>query len=140
EEAKERALKNSKLLGIGALNVEAKGYAVKAVQADYFPKVTGSALYLHFQDDLGTVLTGGGRSVSGPRGTPLLTFPVTSVNVPVLNQDSSWVIVGAVQPITDLLKVRQGVKIARADEQIALAELDKGARALASGVEQLYWG
>jgi hypothetical protein len=29
------------------------------------------------------------------------------------------------QPITDLLKVRQGVKIAQADEQIAQAQLDK---------------
>jgi outer membrane protein len=139
-EAKEKALKNSKLLGIGALNAQAKGYAVKAVQADYFPKVTGAAIYLHFQDDLGTVLTAGGRTVTGPKGTPLLTFPVTSVNVPVFNQDSSWALVGAVQPITDLLKVRQGVKIARADEQIAQAELEKGARALASGVEQLFWG
>jgi outer membrane protein TolC len=45
-----------------------------------------------------------------------------------------------VQPLTDLLKVRQGVKIAQADEQIAQAQLEKGTRELLLGVEQLYWG
>src|SRR5262249_54853743 len=59
---------------------------------------------------------------------------------PVLNQDTAFTTVAAVQPITDLLKVRQGVKIARADEQIAAAQRDKGTRELLSGVEQLYWG
>src|SRR5262249_43536914 len=44
------------------------------------------------------------------------------------------------QPLTDLLKVCQGTKIARADEQIAQAQLEKGIRELVSGVEQLYWG
>ena len=47
---------------------------------------------------------------------------------------------GVVQPLTDLLKVRQGVKIARADEQIAQAQQEEGIRKVASGVEQLYWG
>jgi outer membrane protein TolC len=140
EEAKQRALDSSKLLQLANLNAESKAFAVKAVRADYFPKITATALYLHFNDDLGTVLSGGGRSVSGPKGVPLLTFPAFAVNVPVVNQDSSLAMFMAVQPITDLLKVRQGVKIAQADEQIARAELEKGTRELASGVEQLFWG
>src|SRR5262249_18430289 len=108
--------------------------------ADYFPKVVGSVLYLHFNDDLGTVLTGGGRQVSGPKGRPLFTFPTFSVNAAVLNQDSAYAALTAVQPLTGLLKVRQGVKIAQADEQIARAQLEGGIRKLVSGVEQLYWG
>jgi hypothetical protein len=48
--------------------------------------------------------------------------------VPVLNQDASFANIGAVQPLTDLLKVRQGVKIARADEGIAQARQEKGIR------------
>jgi outer membrane protein TolC len=140
EEAKQRALESSKLLQLASLNAESKAFAIKAIRSDYFPKITGTALYLHFNDDLGTVLATQGRTVSGPRGVPLLTFPAIAVNVPVVNQDSSLATVGAVQPITDLLKVRQGVKIAQADEQIARAELEAGARKLASGVEQLFWG
>jgi outer membrane protein TolC len=140
EEAKERALNASKLLTMASLNVESKAFAVKAVQADYFPKVTGTALYLHFQDELGTVLATTGRKVQGPLGRPLVTFPPTVINVPVYNQDSSFAMVAVLQPVTDLLKVRQGVKIAQADEGIAKAQLEKGIRDLVSGVEQLYWG
>jgi outer membrane protein TolC len=140
EEAKQRALANNKLLNLASLNAESKAYAVRAARADYFPKVSGNVLYLHFNDDLGTVLTAGGRTVSGPRGQPLVTFPVTAVNVAILNQDTAYATLTAVQPLTDLLKVRQGVKIAQADEQIARAQLEAGVRKLVSGVEQLYWG
>ena len=140
DEAKQRALANNKLLNLAALNAQSKAFAVKAAQADYFPKVIGSAVYLHFNDDLGTVLATQGRTISGPRGRPLATFPATAIDVPVLNQDSSYANVGVVQPLTDLLKVRQGVKIARADEQIAQAQQEEGIRKVASGVEQLYWG
>jgi len=86
------------------------------------------------------VLSTGGRTISGPRGRPLLTFPPTSVEAAVLNQDSSLVGIFAAQPITDLLKVRQGVRIAQADQGIAQAQWEKGIRDLASGVEQLCWG
>jgi outer membrane protein len=140
EEAKQRALECSKLLNLAGLNAQGKAFAVRAMQADYFPKISGSALYYHFNDNLGTILATQGRTVSGPLGRPLITFPATAVNVAVLNQDTSFVNVMAVQPITDLLKIRQGVKIARADEQIAQDEARKGAIELASGVEQLCWG
>ncbi len=140
DEAKQRALSNNKLLNLAALNAQSKAFAVKAAQADYFPKVTGTALYYHFNDNLGTVLATQGRTVTGPRGRPLLTLPATAVDLPVLNQDSAVAIIGAVQPLTDLLKVRQGVKIARADEGIAQAQQEEGIRKVANGVEQLYWG
>jgi outer membrane protein TolC len=140
EEAKERAVSNNKLLGMAALNAESKAYAIKAVQADYFPKITATSMYLHFNDDLGTVLSVPSHTLKGPHGKPLLTFPPATVAVPVLNEDSSLTILGAVQPITDIFKIHQGVNIARADEQIARAQWQKGIRAVVSGVEQLYWG
>ena len=140
EDAKARALGNNKLLNLAALNAQSKAFAVKAARADYFPKVVGTAVYLHFNDDLGTVLATQGRTVMGPRGRPLAMFPATSVDLPVLNQNTSVANIGAVQPLTDLLKVRQGVKIAQADQQIAQAQEEEGIRKVASGVEQLYWG
>jgi outer membrane protein len=139
-EAKERALAASKLLNLASMNTQAKAYAIKAARSDYFPKVTGGVLYLHFNDELGHVLTTQGRTISGPQGVPLLTFPPTAIQVGVFQQNSTFTTVNVLQPITDLLKVRQGVKIAQADEQIAKAELERGMRELVSGVEQLYWG
>src|SRR6516165_1616250 len=140
DELKERILANNKLLELAALNVQSKGYSIRAAQALYFPQIIGNTVYFHFNDDLGTVLTTQGRKVIGPRGTPFGTLPSFAINLPVLNQDTAFTTIAAVQPITDLLKVRQGVKIARADEQIAAAQRDKGTRELLSGVEQLYWG
>ena len=140
DEVKQRVLADNKLLHLAALNVQSKGYATRAVQANYFPQIIGQSVYLHFNDDLGTVLVTTGRHVTGPKGTPLLNLPSVAVNASVLNQETNLNTVAAIQPITDLLKVRQGVKIAQADEQIAQAQLEKGTRELLSGVEQLYWG
>ena len=140
DEIKERVLADNKLLNLAALNVQSKGYATRAAQALYFPQIIGNVVYFHFNDFLGEVLTTGGRTITGPRGTPLLTLPSTTRNVAVVNEDTSFTTIAAVQPLTDLLKVRQGVKIAQADEQIAQAQLDKGRRELLSGVEQLFWG
>jgi outer membrane protein TolC len=140
DEVRERILANNKLLQLAALNVQSKGYATRAAQALYFPQIIGNTVYFHFNDDLGTVLTTQGRVVRGPKGKPLGVLPSFAINLPVLNQDTTFTTIAAVQPITDLLKVRQGVKIAQADEQIAEAQRDKGTRELLSGVEQLYWG
>jgi outer membrane protein TolC len=140
DEVKQRVLADNKLLELAARNVQSKGYATRAMQANYFPQIIGQSVYVHFNDNLGTVLTAGGRTVRGPLGRPLGTLPTTTVNVAVLNQETALNTIAVVQPITDLLKVRQGVKLARADEQIAQAMREKGTRELLSGVEQLYWG
>src|SRR5262249_52371840 len=81
-----------------------------------------------------------GAKLTGPKGRPLLTFPPATIEAAVFNQDSSFAMLSVLQPVTDLLKVRQGVRIALADEGIAKAQLEKGIRELVSGVEQLYWG
>jgi outer membrane protein len=140
DEIKQRVLADNKLLHLAALNVQSKGYATRAAQALYFPQIIGNEVYSHFNSDLGTVLATKGRTVKGPKGTPLATLPANAINVSVLNQDTAFTTVAALQPITDLLKVRQGVKIAQADQQIAQAQLEQGRRELLSGVEQLFWG
>jgi outer membrane protein TolC len=132
EEAAQRAISVNKLLALGTMNVTSKSYATRAVQANYFPQVIGASAYLHFDEPLGDVLS--------IRGRPLVGLPPKVFDANFLNQNSSWTIVAAVQPITDLLKVRQGVLIARADQQIAQAKLDSGTREVVSGAEQLYWG
>jgi outer membrane protein TolC len=140
DEIEHRVLANNKLLALAALNVKSKEYATRAVHANYFPQVIGTSVYFHFNDSLGQVLTTRGRNFTGPRGQPLLTFPPTTIETSVFNQDSQFSTISMVQPITDLLKVRQGVRIAQADEEIAQAQLEKGRRQLVSGVQQLFWG
>ena len=90
EEAKERALATSKLLNLAALNAESKAYAIKAARADYFPKVMGNVFYFHFDNNLGNVLTVQGRTLTLSSGIPLLSFPTTSIDSAVFQQNSSF--------------------------------------------------
>jgi outer membrane protein TolC len=139
DEAKHRVLSNSKLLQLAATNVEGKGYATRAMRAQYFPAIVGQSVYFNFNDNLGTVVSTGDRKVKGPRGIPV-PLRGFQINVSVLNENSAFSTMAAVQPLTALLKVHAGVKAARADEQIAEAQLEKGRRELVSGTEQLFWG
>src|SRR5262249_34548033 len=99
--------------------------ATRAMRADYFPQIIGSLVFFHFDRPLGTVV--------GER---------LGLNVPinVFDQNTDLATIMAAQPVTALLKVRQGVIVAQADETIAQAQREQGRRELGYGVEQLYWG
>src|SRR5206468_3638881 len=56
EEAKERALANNQQLQLGRMNLAEKQLGVSAAKRDYLPKILGSAAFIHFNDDLGTVV------------------------------------------------------------------------------------
>jgi len=147
EEAKQQALAQNKQVHLGRLNIEEKQLAISAATTDYLPKVLGSAAYLHFNDNLGTVLATEGRQLGGgsigPGGiiqVPSITIPRQSITANVVNQDSAFGALIVAQPITKLIGVSALVDLARADEGIASAQLDKGARDLLSGVSQAYYG
>jgi outer membrane protein TolC len=82
------------------------------VQADYFPKFGATFMNLHTTDFLGQILR-----FHGPLGTVLNPVPVT-----IVNQNQTFAALTFVQPITPLFEVRQAVRIARADERIAMAK------------------
>ena len=126
DEAKQRALANSRLRSLACLNIQAKQEGVYVMEADYYPKLFANFTGLHFDEPLGKVLV--------PR------LPLPSVAVNVFNQDFGMTSLTAVQPITALLKVRQGVAVTEADQRIAQSQAQQADRAIASGVEQLYCG
>ncbi len=57
-----------------------------------------------------------------------------------MNQNATLTAITLAQPITKLIAVNAAVQLARADAEIARAQLDKGARDLLSGVAQAYHG
>lgn len=133
-EAQKLALDNNKSLSLARLNVEEKGHAAAAARKDYFPKVIGSDTYFHFNDDLGSVVTfQRGRLGILPPGSRI-------INATVINQDSNLAAIMVGQPITKLIAVNAAVQLARADQDVAQAQLDKGTRELLSGVAQAYYG
>jgi X-X-X-Leu-X-X-Gly heptad repeat protein len=129
DDARQLAIANNSQLQLGRLNVEEKQIAIRAAKTDYLPKILGSYAFLHFNDALGTVVT-----------TPGIILGSKAIAVNVVNQNSSYGMIMAAQPITQLLGVSALVDIARADANTAAAQLDKGTADLVSGVTQAYTG
>jgi outer membrane protein TolC len=147
DEANERALAHNKALELARLNVQEKQIGISAAKRDYFPKLLATGAYLHFNESLGTVLatrtrTLGGASI-GPGGIlqiPTITIPGQTISANVVNQDATIGALLVAQPITKLIGVSALVDLAKADEGIAAAQLDKGTRDLLSGIAQAYYG
>ncbi len=125
EEAKERALSVSPVLSLARTNVQEKQAALRAVHADYLPKILGMFADVHYDQPLGSVFT----LQSG-----------LSVPVNIVNQDQTFGMVTAAQPVTALLKVRGLSRVTAADGRIARANVEEARRAILSGVEQVYVG
>jgi outer membrane protein TolC len=102
----------SPLAYLSHLSVEAARQHRLAVQADYFPKFGATFMNLHTTDFLGQIV-----QVRRP-----FVGTTTQVPVQIANQDSTTAILTFVQPITPLYDVHQAVRIARADERIAMAK------------------
>ena len=134
EDAQRLALANNTGLILGRLGVQEKSIAINAASRDYFPKLLGNFYYFHFNDNLGKVATfRTGKLGILPPGSQTIAAVVT-------NQDSTLTAITLAQPITKLIAVNAAVQLARADAQIAQAQLDKGTRDLLSAVAQAFHG
>jgi outer membrane protein TolC len=102
----------SSLAHLGQLSIEAAKQHRLGAQADYFPKLGATVANLHYSEFLGQVI-----SISRP-----LAGSTTQVPVPLFSQNMTIAAVTFVQPITPLFQVYQAVRIARADERIAMAK------------------
>ncbi len=134
EQAQQLALTNNTGQALGRLGIQEKSLAVAAARKDYFPKLLGNVSYFHFNDNLGSVTT----IRTGQRGILPVGSKLFAVNV--ANQDSALTAITIAQPITKLILVNAAVQLAKADTQIAKAQLARETRDLLSGVAQAYHG
>jgi outer membrane protein len=102
----------SPLARLGQLSIEVAKQHRLGLQADYFPKLGATFANLHYSEFLGRVL-----SVRRPIAGSLALVPV-----PLFSQNWTIAAVTFIQPITPLFQVNQAVRIARADERIAMAK------------------
>jgi outer membrane protein TolC len=117
------------LVRLGQLQVEAAKQHRLGVKAQYFPTVSGQFENLHLNERPGEVLT-----VQRPFSGAVLSVPVN-----IVAQNQTAVGFSVVQPITPLFAVRELVKIARADENIAKSKAGMPVAELASLVEKNYF-
>jgi outer membrane protein TolC len=117
------------LVRLGRLQVEAAEEHRKGVRSMYFPSVSTQFFALHLTTEPGELLT-----FQRP-----LTGALLSVPIQVFFQNQNAVNIIATQPITQLWSIRQLVKIARADENIARAKAGLPVMAAARDVEKNFF-
>ncbi|HEY7337661.1 MAG TPA: TolC family protein [Bryobacteraceae bacterium] len=98
---------------LGQFSIEAAKQHRLGVQADYFPKFGATFTNLHFTDFLGQYLT---------LRRPIPGGPLVQVPLPIFSQNQTIAALTFTQPITPLFIVHQAVRIARADERVAVAK------------------
>ena len=111
QQSANRALTNP-LARLAQLQIEAARQHRRGLQADYFPKLGAAFANLHYSEFLGNVVT---------VRRPILGL-TAQVPVPLFSQNWTIAAVTFTQPITPLFQVYQAVRIARADERIAMAK------------------
>jgi outer membrane protein TolC len=125
EEAKAKAVAGGAAINsLALLGIDAARYHRQAVQADYFPKLGADFISLHYNKFLGQTFQLFRRDAS----------------VPIFGKDQTAVVLTVVQPVTQLLQVRQAVAVARADEEIAKAKGAQMAAQISESVERSYFG
>ena len=108
---------------LAQLGIDAAKYHRQAVQADYFPKLDASFLNLHFNKFMGQQIQLFRRDAA----------------LPLFGKNETAVALTVIQPVTQLLQVRQAVNVARADEEIAKAKAAGMTSQIAMNVEQTYF-
>jgi outer membrane protein TolC len=115
----------SPLARLGQLSIEAAKQHRLGVEADYFPKLGATAANLHYSEFLGQVLS----------IRRLIMGTLAQIPVPLFSQNQTIAAITFIQPITPLLQVHQAVRIARADERIAMAKAGVPVAKNASDIE-----
>ena len=130
KEAQQLAVQtDNPLARLGQLQVEAAEQHRLGVKAMYFPNVSGQFENLHFNKHPGEIFT-----VQRPLAGTILSVPTN-----IIEQDQTAVNFSVVQPLTPLFAVRQLVRIARADENIARAKAGMPVAERAGLVEKTYF-
>ncbi len=123
-------------LKIARAHVRENQQKTVTARADYFPQLSNETNLMGLSDrELVTVPAGALGTLPG-----LGPFPTQSIT---FNQGSNVILLANTtlsQPLTQLLKIREGVRVAAANRRITEAELKQAEDEVVLGVCQLYFG
>jgi multidrug efflux pump subunit AcrB len=135
-EAIELARQQNTSLKIARAHVRENQQKTVTARADYFPQLANDTSLMGLSNrELVTVPAGalGTLPGLGPFPTESITFDQGSDTILLTNTTLS-------QPLTQFFKIREGVRIAAANQRITEAELKKAENDVVLGVHQLYFG
>jgi outer membrane protein TolC len=117
--------------------VEEMGRARKVVFSNFLPRVETQGYFLGNDNSQGILLPTGSLGVFPELGG---AFPPTDRTIPQGGQTIAFAVTTMSQPITHYFKIREGVRVARADEAGAAAGVRKVEQEVALGVLRAYAG
>jgi outer membrane protein TolC len=133
-QAVELALKQNSVLKIAREKVTETNEKIVSAKSQYFPQLSNNTKYVTLSDrQLVTIPAGALGNIAG---TP---FPDKDMKI---NQSDSTILYSETtlaQPVTQLFKIHEANKIARADRGIAAAELKRSEDETVLAVHQLYY-
>jgi outer membrane protein TolC len=135
-EAVSLALKQNTSLKIARARVRENQQKSVTARADYYPQLSNDTNVMGISNkELVSVPAGALGNIPGlgPFPTQTMTFDQGSSTVILANTTLG-------QPLTQLLKIRQAVRVAAANERITEAELKQAEDQVVLGVHQLYYG
>src|SRR5437899_2646223 len=134
QEAVDLALKHNHIVRIAESAVEEKQSAKDVARSSYFPVVRNDTLFVHVTDTQFIEIPAGGLGVFG---TNLIPQQPLILNQGGLNLTTSGT--GLIQPLTQLLKIKAGNDIARAELDATRGKARGTQNDIALQVRQLYY-
>jgi outer membrane protein TolC len=133
-EAVELALQQNSAVKIGRERVSETEGKIVSARSQYFPQLSNSTRYLAFSEKQQITVPAG--TLGNVSGSP---FPDQDVKLEQGDSTILYIETTLAQPTTQLLKIREANRMARADRGIAAAELKSSENETALSVHHLYY-
>jgi outer membrane protein TolC len=136
DQAIDLALRNNREIAIAGAQTEGMKAARSVARSGYYPQISTSASYLRLTET--DVL----QFAQGSFGTfpNLGSLPASQLIVKQGDLNQVLVRNQAVQPLTQLFRIREGGRIAQADEAASLSRVEELRNQISLRVRQLYYG
>jgi multidrug efflux pump subunit AcrB/outer membrane protein TolC len=135
-ESVDLALKNNSYLKIAREKVRESGYRAAAAHKDYFPQLSNETNYMRLAEEQRLDIPRGAFGVFNSIGP----VPATSLSLLQGANQFFYTTSTLAQPLTQMIKIRQGYGIARLDKQIAETDLRTAENEIAVKVHEAYFG
>lgn len=139
EQSIDKALINNKLYQIKGLQVEEKKAKINEDRVKLYPVVSVSSAY-QYNANIGQLGIPAGSLGVLPLPTGNVALPNNELNFDLGKHHTFNVGASAYQPISQLDKIKTGIKVAEADVEIASKEKVNASLQIRQGVERLYYG
>lgn len=137
-QAQEQAVQQNRRLKIARSKVEENGYKVTEARSRLYPMILANGMYTY---------NGITRDLTLPRGSIGVLPGTTPIPLPqqdlTLFQAKHNLFFGSVlayQPISLISKIKDGIKVAQTDVELANTQVSQAELAIRQGVEKLYFG